>query len=314
MSVFTEENGFVLDGDIGYNERRRNRLEWRYRAFIQPIAGRLGGKKVLDLASHDGRWTFACLLNGAAHVTAVEIRQELLDKARRSITLPQMRDRVRFVAADVFDALPRLFDDGDRFDTILCLGLFYHVMDHHRLMKLMTAFKPELIVMDTSLIDSDDAYVLLKTERGATPRSAALDFHRQKEVATGIVSRGGMRMLANSFGYRIFWVDWESVGVDTRYGLGEYLRNGPSNRRRYSFYLEPDPGLLATAEPRGKRRVRRGRRSLLRQSDGTQPARARRRRRGAGAIESRAGASGSEAGLVTEGPRDQAADAEEYER
>jgi 23S rRNA G2069 N7-methylase RlmK/C1962 C5-methylase RlmI len=40
--------------------------------FILPIAKQLQGKRVLDLGAYDGRWAFACLRHGAAHVTAIE--------------------------------------------------------------------------------------------------------------------------------------------------------------------------------------------------------------------------------------------------
>ena len=58
-----------------------HRLNSRYEAIIAKNADRLAGKRVLDIASHDGRWTFAALSAGAAHVTGAEPRRELIDNA-----------------------------------------------------------------------------------------------------------------------------------------------------------------------------------------------------------------------------------------
>jgi 2-polyprenyl-3-methyl-5-hydroxy-6-metoxy-1,4-benzoquinol methylase len=261
MSIFVEENGFILNAELGYNERRRNRLEARYRAFLQPVADRFLGKKVLDLASHDGRWSFASLHNGAEHVTGIEYRQRLIDKSWQSIVRADMRARLELIQGDIFENAQRLAAAGRRFDIILCLGIFYHIMDHHLLMKLMTDLAPQLIIMDTSLIDRDEPVIGLKVERGKSSRSAVLDFQGQKETVTGIVSRGGMKMLASSFGYRISWVDWANFAPEDRRGLAEYYRSGrarqkaaagtegPEDVRRYSFYLEPDGRPAAAAEP-----------------------------------------------------------------
>ncbi len=123
MPIFTRENGFVLESGLGYHARQLNRLNARYRTFILPNAEQYGGKRVLDLASHDGRWSFAALMTGAAHVTGVEFRQELIDKSR-FILKGEMRERVRFIQGDIFDIVPRLLEAGERFDIIHVLEYF----------------------------------------------------------------------------------------------------------------------------------------------------------------------------------------------
>jgi len=40
------------------------------------------GLGVLDLVSHDGRYSFAALRTGAAHVTGVEVRESLIQKVQ----------------------------------------------------------------------------------------------------------------------------------------------------------------------------------------------------------------------------------------
>jgi 23S rRNA G2069 N7-methylase RlmK/C1962 C5-methylase RlmI len=54
------------------------RLHARYQAIIQENLDLLRGQRVLDVASHDGRWSFAALKAGCAHVTGMEAREHLV--------------------------------------------------------------------------------------------------------------------------------------------------------------------------------------------------------------------------------------------
>ena len=36
------------------------------------------------------------------------------------------------------------------FDIVLCLGIFYHIMDHYRLLNLIRQLKPRLVILDNS--------------------------------------------------------------------------------------------------------------------------------------------------------------------
>src|SRR3954470_3000649 len=50
-----------------------NRMNERYEALFAGNRDIFKGARVLDLASHDGRYSFAALKTGAAHVTGVEV-------------------------------------------------------------------------------------------------------------------------------------------------------------------------------------------------------------------------------------------------
>jgi hypothetical protein len=58
------------------------RLNTRYRAIIGGNEQHLRGRRVLDVASHDGRWSFAAVQAGCAHVTGIEaqLRQVVLQR------------------------------------------------------------------------------------------------------------------------------------------------------------------------------------------------------------------------------------------
>jgi predicted nicotinamide N-methyase len=57
------------------------RLDFRYHLIIEQNQRLLTGKRVVEIASHDGRWAFAAIKAGARYVRGVEPRQRLVDNA-----------------------------------------------------------------------------------------------------------------------------------------------------------------------------------------------------------------------------------------
>jgi protein-L-isoaspartate O-methyltransferase len=60
------------------------RLNLRHQAMFGDNLDIFDGASVLDIASHDGRWSFAALQAGAASVVGVEGRRELVDHATQN--------------------------------------------------------------------------------------------------------------------------------------------------------------------------------------------------------------------------------------
>lgn len=99
-----------------------HRLNARFAAIIETNINRLAGKRVLDIASHDGRWSFAALKAGAAHVTGIEARAELIANADATFAHYGLDSAsFQFEQGDVFDLLG---SGGRQFDVALCLGFF----------------------------------------------------------------------------------------------------------------------------------------------------------------------------------------------
>ena len=63
--------------ETSVTDTRGRRMEYRHAALIAANRERIAGLRVLDLASHDGRWSFAALQAGATRVTGIEARPEL---------------------------------------------------------------------------------------------------------------------------------------------------------------------------------------------------------------------------------------------
>src|SRR5215510_5802051 len=83
------------------NGWKRQRLNDRYDVLFGDRPSPLCGKVVLDLGSHDGRWSFAALSCGATKVVGVEGSERLIGRATdnmRSYGVPP--ERYEFVRAD----------------------------------------------------------------------------------------------------------------------------------------------------------------------------------------------------------------------
>jgi predicted RNA methylase len=53
-----------------------HRLNQRHKLIVAPFAEQIAGARVLDIAAHDGRWSFALAAAGAAEVVGVEARAD----------------------------------------------------------------------------------------------------------------------------------------------------------------------------------------------------------------------------------------------
>jgi Methyltransferase domain len=225
-AIFTPQKGFTEENGLGYSAKELQRHNARYETFIRPQIELIRGARVLDLGSYDGRFCYAALESGAAQVVGIEQRQDFIDRSR-FIIAGAMGERVRFICDDMFEALPKMIADGERFDVILCLGVFYEIMDHHRLLHLMTQLDPKMIIMDTNLVDSDEAVIRLKTVNG--PKG---------EAVVGTPSRGGIELMARDLRHSVRYAHWRPDAMPTQDGLHDYLSTNKVGVRRYSFYLE----------------------------------------------------------------------------
>ena len=98
-----QKTGFFLD-------QKNNR------AAIHRICA---GKRVLDCFTHTGSFALNAGKAGAADVLGVDASQTGIDMAEENARLNGLQDRVRFTCADVFDLLPRLEAEGERYGVVI---------------------------------------------------------------------------------------------------------------------------------------------------------------------------------------------------
>lgn len=199
------------------------RLNARHTAIIARNAEALRGRRVIDIASHDGRWTFAALHAGAAHVVGIEPRAELIANAHESLTHYGVSpDRYELRQGDVFDVL----DGSLHADVVLCLGFYYHTIRHAELLDRIERTGAHLVVIDTEVAPISDAAAGLDDPRlvYANPhviqllqdpvddqRMACADaLTRNGRTLVGRPSREAIRFMAAHFGFELDSYSWQA--------------------------------------------------------------------------------------------------------
>ncbi len=77
------------------------------------------GKKVLDCFTHTGSFALNAGMAGAESVLGVDASQLAVEQARENARLNGLEERVRFECEDVFELLPRLEQQGERYDVVI---------------------------------------------------------------------------------------------------------------------------------------------------------------------------------------------------
>jgi len=201
----------------------RNRLNKRYRALIESNGEIIRGKSVLDIASHDGRWSFAAHKAGARYVLGIEAREHLIKHSQDNMRAYQVpEDQVEFVLGDAFEKLDQL--EPGRFETVLCLGFFYHTMHHMLLLNKIARLRPTHIVLDTCVDVDPDSIVVLQSERVAHESAGAVPDEGDPELLlVGSPTRSALELMLSSVGYpSINYYDWHRAGIRRWDHLIEY--------------------------------------------------------------------------------------------
>ena len=205
----------------------RGRLNLRYEAIFTQNADIFAGARVLDIASHDGRWSLAALCTGAAEVVGIEAREDLVEDARENLAQYADGKPYDFRAGDVFEVLAK-----ERFevDVVLCLGFLYHTLRYNELMHLIRELDPRYLIVDTAVVpDKKRELVLLRTENGDRAKNAVADrFSHGVRTIVGRPSVPALRLLVESYGFELErFSDWDtligdnpSMGHVTDYATG----------------------------------------------------------------------------------------------
>ena len=123
------------------------RLNLRYEAIVGQNRDIFAGASVLDLASHDGRWSLAALAAGARSVTGIEARPELVNGAAKNLSqYGYGADRARFVTGDGHQVLTAQEFDAD---VVLCLGFLSHTLRYNELLHGIRRTGARYLTIDT---------------------------------------------------------------------------------------------------------------------------------------------------------------------
>lgn len=188
------------------------RLNLRYEAIFAQNSDIFAGARVIDIASHDGRWSLAALSVGATEVLGIEARPELVDAARENLAHYGADEAsYRFVAGDVFDVLSREVGSAD---VVLCLGFLYHTLRYPELMRRLRDLGPRYLIIDTFVVPGEPKPVIrLYTEDTGSQRNAVTDsFSHGNQTLVGWPSLRGLEALVEAYGFAVErYSDWGSL-------------------------------------------------------------------------------------------------------
>ena len=208
------------------------RLNLRYDAIFEQNREIFAGARVLDIASHDGRWSFAALQTGAAHVIGVEPRADLVSNARSTLSeYVEDTKRFRFIEGDIFEALKA---EQFQVDVVMCLGFLYHTLRYNELFAGIRRLNPKYVVIDTTIfLQPEQRVVKLDLDAAVVPRDAVRDEYSHGQfVLVGSPTLPGLEMMLNAYDFRIERLsDWAGLirdnpgaeGVQKDYGVGRRI-------------------------------------------------------------------------------------------
>jgi SAM-dependent methyltransferase len=203
------------------------RLNLRYEAIIGENEDILQGARVLDIASHDGRWSFAALKAGATHVVGIEAKQELTDNAATTFDKYGVDPGTyEFICGDVFDVMANQSFDVD---VVMCLGFLYHTLRYNELLSLIRKLNPRYVIVDTSVIARGKGpLVQLRAEDSTKERNAVPDRYSYGDrVLGGKPNLAGLRVMFRAYGFNLTKIaDWGSLLRDNPEAgaIGVYAR------------------------------------------------------------------------------------------
>lgn len=111
------ENGVKYFVDVAEGQKTGFFLDQKYnRKAIQPLCK---DAKVLDCFTHTGSFALNAAIAGAKSVLGVDASELGCEQARENAKLNGLEQIATFQCADVFDLLPKLEEEGEKFDVVI---------------------------------------------------------------------------------------------------------------------------------------------------------------------------------------------------
>jgi Methyltransferase domain len=211
---FRDYRRFYSTGAAGITSRPR--LNLRYEAIFGENKDLFEGARVLDIASHDGRWSMAALACGARSVVGIEARPELVDHAVGNLEhYGQDPDTFRFIVGDVHEVLR---SEDLEADVILCLGFLYHTLRFTELLHGIRRTNASHLVLDTQAQRMLDPHPFVRVHREGTQymgHAKADAYSVGEHVLTGRPNLSAIRLMLGCYGYEVERLsDWARLLAD----------------------------------------------------------------------------------------------------
>lgn len=228
MRADMSKSGFFDDYSEFYRTTKTlpspNRLNARYRALIEENRSLLEGQSVLDLASHDGRWSFAALKNGAKYVCGVEGRHDLVASSvdnMKKYEIPE--SSYSFIQGDAIAETSKMAPSS--FDVVFCFGFFYHTLKHWNLLLEIKRLNPKYLILDTGISTDSRTIIEIKKEDSSDPRNAMRESVDVDETTLiGMVSRSALELMLENLRFDYEYYDWRNRGISDWRDLRGYKK------------------------------------------------------------------------------------------
>jgi hypothetical protein len=226
---------FLPSIDKSYDAAAVKRMGLRHRFIIDAFRSDIEGADVLDLASHDGRWCHAFAEAGAKSVVGIEGRPALVQRFAKFPQTPNT-PKIDLYCGDLFDFIERQIREGRTYDIVGVLGIFYHITEHYRLLRLIQQLQPKLLLIDSLFATGPGSFVNVYFEDPDKTVNATASVEKG-QVAVGVPSRPALEGMAKCLDYAVEWVSWDPVPGDQRGPVTDYYRQG--ELRRFTCALRP---------------------------------------------------------------------------
>ena len=111
------ENGVKYLVDVKDGQKTGFFLDQKYnRLAIQKLCK---GARVLDCFTHTGSFALNAAIAGAKEVTGVDASELAVEQAAKNAALNGVQDRAEFICRDVFELLPELEKQGEKYDVVI---------------------------------------------------------------------------------------------------------------------------------------------------------------------------------------------------
>jgi hypothetical protein len=215
--------------DTSQTSPYRGRLHLRYEAIFAENRDIFEGARVLDIASHDGRWSLAALECGAKSVVGIEARADLVQKSAENLAFYGFApERYEFIAGDILEVLA---EQKLEVDVVLCLGFLYHTLRYNELLHRIKQARPRYVIHDTeaeAMRKGERASVILRKESTLREGNAFPDeFSYGDSVLIGRPNQKAVELMMSAYGFELEKIsDWGGLIRDNPKmgGVGDYAK------------------------------------------------------------------------------------------
>jgi len=202
-----------------------NRLNNRYLALIESNKEIIKNSSILDIGSHDGRWSFAALKNNASKVIGVEPRESLVKNSQRNMKFYGIpKEKYNFIKGDIFQEIKKI--KPRTIDVVFCFGFFYHIMNHMLLLSEIKKLEPKYLILDTGVHLSENPVIQLHEE---DPTDESMGKQNQLlsslNILVGLPSKRAVELMLEAAGFDYQYYNWHNKGIKNWDHILDYQTN-----------------------------------------------------------------------------------------